>query len=507
MSNRTLTRRQLMQSALALTAAGVVVGPLGTARALAHTGASGEERSPRQPTPPNGFGPLTAVGAHLVLPAGFRYVRFDVAGHHDPENNVNRRPGMVMSDGAPMPGAHDGTGHFRRGRTVSLVRNHEMNPLVGDVYQGIDGAAGGRGYDRAGNGGVTISRFDLDKERVATNFVALRGTIENCSGGMTPWGSWLTAEETTAGIGAGLEKPHGYVFEVPAWSGGEVTATPITAMGRFVHEAAGVDPRTGIVYMTEDNGDPFDGVYRYVPNRPGRLAAGGRLQMLAVVDQPNFFAGEATVGARFDCFWVDVEDPDPTDAENDPAAVFSQGDAKGAMRFLGNEGGYFGDGSFVFTESDGGPDELGQVWRYRPCDSEGRDDHGRSRRRRRGGVLELVFRSGDDLTALNPDAVVTSPRGSVLFAEDGDGEDVDGVRPEYIKLVTGPDSVQPFCTSQVQLDIHLHNLAEDPEDQLPVGALGYSEFAGLGFVGDWMFCNLQYPGETFAITGPWPRWI
>ena len=506
MSNRTLTRRQLVQSALALTAAGVVVGPLGTARALAQPASSAPTAS-RKPTPATGFGPLVPVGSHLMLPAGFRYVRFDMAAHHDPERGIQVRPGDTMSDGAPVPGAHDGTGHFRRGRTVSLVRNHEMNPLVGDVYQGIDGTAGRRGYDPTGNGGVTISRFDLDRERATSSFVALRGTIENCSGGMTPWGSWLSAEETTAGVGAGLEKPHGYVFEVPAWSDREVEATPITAMGRFVHEAAGVDPRTGIVYMTEDNGDPFDGLYRYVPSRPGRLAAGGRLQMLAIVDQPNFSAADAEVGTRYACWWVDVDEPDPSDAEDDPAAVFSQGDAKGAMRFLGNEGGYFADGSFVFTESDGGPDELGQVWRYTPCDTEGRDDDGPSRRRRRGGTLELVFRSPDDVTALNPDAVVTSPHGSVLFAEDGDGEDVDGVRPEYVKVVTGTDAIQPFCTSQVQLDIHLHNLTEDPEDQLPVGARGYSEFSGMGFVDDWMFCNLQYPGETFAITGPWPRSI
>lgn len=91
----------------------------------------------------------------------------------------------------------------------------------------------------------------------------------------------------------------------------------------------------------------------------------------------------------------------------------------------------------------------------------------------------------------------------MLFAEDG--EDVDGVHPEYIKLVTGPSTVEQFCASQVQLDIHLHNLTEDPEDQLPVGALGYSEFSGMGFVDGWMFCHLQYPDETYAITGPWRK--
>lgn len=486
-----------MQSAVALTAAGAVVGPLGLTRANA-AGADGGR-------PGRDLGPLQPVGAELLLPKGFRYVRFDVAGHNDPENNVVRRAGDIMSDGAPLPGAHDGTGYFRRGRTVSLVRNHEMNPFTANVYQGIDASAGLGGYDRAVNAGVTISRFDLHRERVTTNFVALRGTVENCSGGQTPWDTWLSGEETTAGLGAGLEQPHGYMFEVPAWTDREVPAVPIPAMGRFVHEAAGVDPRTGIVYMTEDNGDPYDGLYRFVPDRSRRLAGGGRLQMLAIEDAPNFFAADAVVGVRYRCYWVDIVDPDPSDAEDDPAAVFNQGDALGGMRFLGNEGASFGGGSLVFTESDGGPDELGQVWRYTPASREGHDDCGKARKRRAGGVLELIFRSGDDVTALNPDAVVVSPRGAVLFAEDGNGEDEDGVRPEFIKLITGASTVTPFCTSQVQLDIHLHNLAEDPEDQLPVGALGYSEFAGMGFVDDWMFCHLQYPGETFAITGPWRR--
>jgi secreted PhoX family phosphatase len=484
-----------MQSVAALTAAGVVVGPLGLVRATA-AGAG-------RPSPVRRLGDLRPVGAELLLPPGFRYVRFDVAGHRDPELGTTLRAGDVMSDGAPMPGAHDGTGYFARGRTVTIVRNHELNPFVGDVYQGIDGTVGQLGYDPSVNAGVTITRFDLQHERVVANFVALRGTVESCSGGTTPWGTWLSAEETTAGIGAGLSKPHGYVFEVPAASSGEVAATPIPAMGRFVHEAAAVDPRTGIVYMTEDNGDPYDGLYRFLPNRYRNLLAGGRLQMLAVEGAPNFSAADARVGTRYRCHWVDVADPDPTDAEDNPGAVFAQGDAGGAMRFVGNEGANFANGSLVFTESDGGPAELGQVWRYTPGWREGEDDCGPRRARWGGGMLELVFRSGDDVVTLNPDSVVVSPRGAVLFAEDGDGEDVDGVRPEHIKLVTGPDSVDLFCASQVQLDIHLHNLTEDPEDQLPVGARGYSEFTGLGFVGDWMFCHLQYPGETYAITGPW----
>src|SRR5215210_5885012 len=123
MSAVEMSRRQLMASALAITVAGAVVGPLGAVRAAAG-GAPGRSQ-PR-------FGPLVPVGAELLLPAGFRYVRFDVARHRDPERGIELRAGEVMSDGSPLPGAHDGTGYFGRGRTVSIVRNHEMNPFVAD---------------------------------------------------------------------------------------------------------------------------------------------------------------------------------------------------------------------------------------------------------------------------------------------------------------------------------------------------------------------------------------
>src|SRR6202008_4787271 len=135
---------------------------------------------------------------------------------------------------------------------------------------------------------------------------------ENCGGGATPWDTWLTAEETTAGPGAGFDRAHGYVFEVPAWGRGEVSAVPLPALGRFVHESAQVDPRTGIVYLTEDNGDPYDGLYRFVPCPPRHRPGGGRLQALAVEDAPNFLAADAGVGTRYHCHWVAIAEPDPS---------------------------------------------------------------------------------------------------------------------------------------------------------------------------------------------------
>src|SRR3546814_2570640 len=110
---------------------------------------------------------------------------------------------------------------------------------------------------------------------VKSEHLSLAGTAINCAGGVTPWGSWLSCEEAFLDS----DKPHGYVFEVPASARGMVDPLPLKALGRFRHEAAAVDPRTGIVYLTEDRDDGL--FYRLLPERKGRLAAGGRFQVLA----------------------------------------------------------------------------------------------------------------------------------------------------------------------------------------------------------------------------------
>lgn len=390
-----------------------------------------------------GYGPLQPAGPELALPAGFSYVAFG-------------RTGEPMSDGTPTPGAHDGMAAFPGpDGTVTLVRNHEQSR--GPAY-------GQPAYDPSAAGGTTNLRFDPRSGELLESYASLTGTVRNCAGGPTPQGSWLTCEETTVGTASRYSQPHGYVFEVPAAATSPVAPEPLKAMGRFVHEAVAVDPRTGIVYETEDRGS--SGFYRFLPVDPQRLSAGGRLQMLAVKGKPNYDTRTGQrVGKPLPVEWVDIEDPDPVDAEANPLAVFQQGAAKGGATFDRLEGAWEGDGSIFINSTGGGDASSGQVWEYRP-------------RGISGGQLILVFESpGPDLLDA-PDNITVSPRGGLLLCEDGDGD-------QFLRGVTSAGQIFDFG----------------------MNTLNNSELAGATYSpdGQTLFVNIQSPGISFAISGPFER--
>jgi secreted PhoX family phosphatase len=452
-----ITRRTLLTRTSTVLAAGAFGG-----LAKAH--------SPDKPRPGRGYGPLVQRQPDMKLPRDFSYVKGGQAF-------------SPMRDGSPTPPAHDSLGVFKFGTKLRLVRNHELDPEDFAFVPPLN--VGTNTYDRAGNGGCTILEFNPFTGRFGQSWPVLGGTIVNCSGGATPWGTWLTCEETTAGVLAGLEKPHGYIFEVPANATGPVLPVPLRAMGRFVHEGVAVDPQSGVAYLTEDNGEPLDGFYRFLPTKPGRLQAGGVLQMLAVAGLPQYstLTGQ-TVGLTLPVRWVTIDDPDPSNAEADPSAVFNQGYAKGGAAFLGGEGVTVLGRDVYFMCSGGGDAELGQVWRYR---ARGRDR----------GELELVFESSDPDVLDEGDNICASPRGKgLLIAEDGDGEDVDG-GTNGLRGLSLDGEIFPFAENSTPLDLE------------PFGepGIGRSEYAGVQFGpgGHWLFCHLQYPGTTYAITGPWER--
>ena len=193
-----LSRREM----LAVSGLGLVGGSL----AGAFTGEAEAAGTPKTlpiggPTH-DGYGPLFKAGDELALPRGFSYKTF---GH----------AGSKMSDGLPTPGCHDGQALFHHSPgKVRLIRNHELDLDIPKIKQ--RSLTHKNAYDRAAPAGCTSSLYDLHSGKLLESFLVLNGTLDNCSGAPTPWGSWLTCEETTDGIKAGYEKPHGYVFEIPA---------------------------------------------------------------------------------------------------------------------------------------------------------------------------------------------------------------------------------------------------------------------------------------------------
>jgi uncharacterized protein len=415
-----------------------------------------------------GYGGLRAARARntgeeiLTLPEGFEY-------------NVIGKTGTKMSDGNLTPAAHDGMAAFKVNGELRLVRNHEINNGLGR-----DGAAFGDAafaYDMKAGGGTTTLIIDPKTREIVKDFVSLNGTLHNCAGGPTPWGSWVSCEETTLGKNlikdergrerGGFSQNHGYCFEVFAGADGAVKATPFAAMGRFVHEAVAVDAQTGVVYLTEDRGAA--GFYRFIPKRQGKLSEGGKLQMLAIAGRRQFdLRTGRKAGEWLDVNWVDIYEPDPPDAENSADAVYRQGFALGAATFARLEGCWYGGDSVYFTSTSGGDKRLGQVWQYMP---QGKDK----------GRLKLIFESREEAALDMPDNICVSPNGGLIICEDGNNE-------QYVRGLTPDGKIFDFA-----------------KNILP----GYEgkEFAGAAFSPDGrtLFVNIQTPGMTLAIWGPWER--
>jgi secreted PhoX family phosphatase len=431
---------------------------------------------------------LTSAGSELALPAGFSYHTFGSFG-------------SAMSDGFITPPIHDGMSCFDVGDGKwRLIRNHELgegNDIVAGTVIGDPATA----WDPKAPGGTVTLELDATGAEYLGSWISLNGTDTNCSGVRTPWNTWLSCEETVAGVKSGRKKPHGYVFEVDPTNDTAVYTRPYRAMGRLLHEAGAVDPATGVIYLTEDEGP--DGFYRYLPQsyteseRPN--LRGGTLQMLRVVgqDKYNTIVGQ-TVGAPITCAWVTIDDPDPANAEDDASAVFKQGRAKGAAKFLGGEGCTYRDGSVVFGSSDGGDAGLGQVWQYTPTTNIGQPNE--------KGELVLLFESTSRSELDGPDNMCTSPGGGIVICEDGNlkSNRVMGLKPNG-ELVTIAENLLGVQRHYIEASGKLYDPTV-PDDGPSAGdGIGFSEFAGACFSpdGNWLFVNIQVPGITCAITGDW----
>jgi secreted PhoX family phosphatase len=492
-----MRRRTFLQNSVRAAGGLAVAGPFEALLARIARGASR--------TGP-GYGELALVDDEttglplLKLPPGFRYVSFGWKKD-------------LMSDGHETPGNHDGMAvtAARVGRVV-LTRNHEID---GDTKSFSDESLT---YDPRADGGTVNMIFNTITGRLEKSWASLSGTCRNCAGGATPWGSWLTCEETVYGPGdreeggtpqpkpaakiiavnssdnslakgskpevkkpkkvkpikiMGFTKTHGWVFDVPAE--GTAVPRPIEGMGRFVHEAVAVDPTTGVIYETEDRDTA--GFYRFTPRRAGRLHEGGELEMLRVPGKDSLGRG-IKVGETFSVEWVTIDDPTVahTPGTRNNLGVFTQGKQKGAATFLRLEGCCYHQGMVYITSTNGGEAQAGQVWEYNPT----RDQ------------LRLIFESPSFEVLDMPDNLTVSPRGGIVLCEDG-------------KL---PQQRLHGLTAQGELfTLAQNNIHLAGEKNGFKGDFRKYEWAGATFSpdGQWLFANIRMPGVTFAITGPWER--
>jgi secreted PhoX family phosphatase len=466
-SNREVDRRGFLHGAMVVGGGAIVVPTFlqGLATRFAHAVETGKPL-PRAGRGEGSYGALFPTPdlndgvVRLTLPLGFSYVTFGIGG-------------TIMSDGNPTPLSHDGMAAFRLPNgNVRLIRNHEDRDTPANSTLKGDPATA---YDPIGGGSCTSLEIEVTssgERQLVHDFISINGTIVNCAGGASPWGSWLTCEETTAGTAAGWPKAHGYVFEVPVQAEDEVLAIPYPALGRFSHEAVAVDPVSWIVYETED-ANPC-GLYRFLPHQPGRLSQGGRLQMLAIKDRPGYDSRyDQQVGRPLLVAWVDIPDPDPADAESNGLAVFEQGFARGGALFSRLEGCWMDGRILYFASTDGGNAEQGQIWEYAPLSPN-------------TGWLRLIFESSGVEILSNPDNLTTSPRGGLVLCEDGELEH------QFLRGLTRDGRIFDFCQ-------HLTNSNEwcgatySPDGQtLFVNIQGDTRSGGPG--------NLGY---TSAIWGPW----
>ncbi|PWW63438.1 alkaline phosphatase PhoX [Actinokineospora spheciospongiae] len=318
-------------------------------------------------TGPSPYGALQAANSHgIQLPQGFT-------------SRIIARSGQaVASTGFTWHGAPDGGACFADGTGWIYVSNAELG---------------------TGAGGVSAIRFN-STGGVTSAYRILSGTTSNCSGGATPWNTWLSCEETD----------RGHVYECDPW--GAATASRRPALGRFKHEAAAANPDHKVIYLTED--EPNGGFYRFTPTVWGDLSRGGTLQIAKVS------SGNVT--------WVNVPDPSA-------ASTRTRYQVSGSAVFNGGEGAYYRNNTCFFTTKGDN-----RVWAYNEA------------------TKTIAVAYDDNLTTspplTGPDNITGTAVGDLYVAEDGGNME--------ICVITPNDVIAPFLRVANQSSSELCGVAFNP---------------------------------------------
>ena len=419
------------------------------------------------------------------LPEGFTY-------------KVISRAGDPMSDGFRTPAAPDGMAAFAgpKGKVI-LIRNHELTPE--ETFKGPWGIGNHlfskmdpkRVYDLGKGkfphvGGTTTLVYDVASQTVERSFLSLAGTTRNCAGGPTPWNTWITCEETvdkgTPKLKVGdkdfnwSEKDHGYNFEVPVNATGPVEPIPLKAMGRFNHEAVAVEPRSGVVYQTEDRDDGL--LYRFIPRKRGDLRSGGKLQAMVVRDRkscdtrnfPTTGEPKLRVGEYLDVEWIDMRD-----VQSPKDDLRKRGRDAGAAIFARGEGIWYGNEEVYFACTNGGIGRKGQIFRYVPSPFEAT-----AKEKDQPGRLQLYLEPNNTKLVNRCDNVAVAPWGDLIICE-------DEAPTKHLRGVTRRGEIYTLGRNRYTSDLEICGACFGPGEPTT------------------LFLNVQDPGYTLAITGPWKR--
>ena len=382
--------------------------------------------------------------------------------------------GQLMSDGLTVPDKADGMASFMgKDGKIILIRNHEIGHFktiekllqLNPFYKNKNYMNENKNliYDIGKNavpccGGTTTLVYNPNSQKIEKEYLSLAGTLVNCSGGPTPWNTWISCEETVATQNYDLTKNHGYNFEViPSENIGLNNAIPLKAMGRFRHEGVAIDPITNIAYQTEDRDEGL--IYKFIPNTKEKYIMGGKLQTLSIKnglnDTRNWNKKNYNKNIKYKIEWLDIEDIE----NKDDKLRYNMAD-KGAAIFARPEGIWFSNNIVYFTCTSGGAKKIGQIWKIDV----------------KNQTIELMFESHNSNTMRKCDNITIAPWGDVIVCEDGKGKDkIIGIKKNGDTYVIAENS------------------------------LNNSEFAGVNFSpdGSILFVNIYSPTMTIAITGPW----